>query len=32
MKPLFMCEYCDKIGVAEEIEIHEETCIYNYNK
>ena len=32
MKPLFRCEYCDKIGVEEEIIQHEQTCINNYTK
>lgn len=32
MKPLFRCEYCDKIGTAEEITDHETACIYNYDK
>lgn len=29
MKPIFRCEYCDKIGVEEEILKHEAECIYN---
>lgn len=32
MKQLFRCEYCDKISTAEEIQKHEEECMYNYNK
>lgn len=32
MKALFRCEYCDKIGVAEEIEKHENECIHNRTK
>lgn len=32
MKHLFRCEYCDKIGVAEEITEHESACVHNYNK
>lgn len=32
MKPLFRCEYCDKIGVEEEITQHEQTCVNNYTK
>ena len=32
MKQIFRCEYCDKIGVAEEIAKHEEECIHNYTK
>lgn len=32
MKPLFRCEYCDKIGTAADIEQHESECIYNKTK
>lgn len=32
MKPLFRCEYCDKIGTEAEIIAHEDSCINNYNK
>lgn len=32
MKPLFRCEYCDKIGTEEELIKHENECIYNHNK
>ena len=32
MKQLFRCEYCDKIGTAEEIAEHEKTCTWNYTK
>jgi hypothetical protein len=32
MKQLFRCEYCDQTGTAEEIQKHEEECMYNYNK
>ena len=29
MKPVYMCEYCDKIGDARTISIHESACNYN---
>ena len=29
MKALYRCEYCNKQGVAEEIEKHEAECYYN---
>jgi hypothetical protein len=32
MKQIFRCEYCDKMGVEEEIAKHELECIHNYNK
>lgn len=32
MKPLFRCEYCDKIGVEDEIAKHEQECLNNYSK
>jgi len=32
MKPLFRCEYCDKIGTEEELTKHEAECINNYTK
>lgn len=32
MKQLFRCDYCDYTGTAEEVAVHEETCIHNYNK
>ena len=32
MKPLFRCEYCDKIGTEEELIKHENECINNYTK
>ena len=31
MKQIFRCEYCDKLGIAEEIEQHELSCVNNYN-
>ena len=30
MKPVFKCEYCDKLGTEEDIAKHENECIYNY--
>ena len=32
MKAIYRCEYCDKMGVAEFIQEHEETCIHNITK
>ena len=32
MKPVFMCEYCDFIGTAEQVEKHEVTCSENYDR
>ena len=32
MKPLFRCDYCDKIGTEDEILKHEFECIYNHTK
>ena len=32
MKPIFRCGYCDQTGIKEEIEKHEQECIYNYTK
>ena len=32
MKPIFRCEYCDKMGTEEDILKHEEECLYNYTK
>ena len=32
MKQLFRCEYCTEIGTEEEIQKHEQECIYNYNR
>lgn len=29
MKPVYMCEYCDKIGDAKTIALHESSCNYN---
>lgn len=32
MKQLFRCEYCDKMGTAEQIADHEKECMYNYHR
>lgn len=32
MKPVFRCEYCDKIDVEKELLKHEAECIYNRTK
>ena len=32
MKQLFKCDYCSKIGTAEQIAEHEKECMYNYRK
>lgn len=32
MKPVFKCEYCEFTGTDEQVNAHEATCIYNYNK
>ncbi len=32
MKPIFRCEYCDKMGVEEEIFKHEKECLHNHTK
>lgn len=32
MKPVFMCEYCSKMGTEEKIREHEASCSQNYNK
>lgn len=32
MKAIYRCEYCDKMGIAEEIIKHESECIYNKEK
>lgn len=29
MKPVYMCEYCDKMGDQITIEEHEQECIHN---
>ena len=29
MKPIFRCEYCDKMDIEEEILKHEKLCMYN---
>ena len=30
MKPIYRCEYCDKMDVEEEILKHEAKCMYNH--
>jgi hypothetical protein len=32
MKPIYRCEYCDKMDVEEEILKHEANCLYNYTR
>ena len=32
MKPVYKCDYCDKMGTEEEIREHEEKCTENYDK
>lgn len=32
MKPVYRCEYCDHMGTEEEVRMHEEKCIYNYDR
>ena len=32
MKQIFRCDFCDKMGVAEEIIKHETTCLCNYKR
>ena len=29
MKPVYRCDFCGKMGTAEEIEDHEKVCKYN---
>ena len=31
MKPVFRCDYCDKIGTEEEMKAHEAECSKNFN-
>ena len=31
MKPVYKCEYCDKMGIEEEIREHEKDCFKNFN-
>lgn len=32
MKPVYKCDYCDKMGTKEEIKKHEAACMYNYDR
>lgn len=32
MKPVFKCDYCDKMDTEEEIKKHEVECFYNYDR
>ena len=32
MKPVFKCDYCDKMGTEEEIKKHEPECLDNYDR
>lgn len=32
MKPIFRCEYCDQMGIEEDIAKHENECMHNYTK
>ena len=32
MKPVFMCDYCSKMGTEEEIREHEPLCTDNYDR
>ena len=32
MKPVFKCDYCDKMGTEEEIREHEPVCTDNYDR
>ena len=32
MKPVFKCDYCDKMGTEEEISEHEPKCYDNYDR
>ena len=32
MKPVFKCDYCDKMGTEEEIREHETVCTDNYDR
>lgn len=32
MKPVFKCDYCDKMGTEEEIREHEPVCADNYDR
>lgn len=30
MKPIYRCEYCDKMGTEEDILAHEQICLFNH--
>jgi hypothetical protein len=32
MKPIFRCEYCDTMGIEEDIAKHEVECIHNHTR
>lgn len=32
MKPVYKCDYCSKMGTAEEISEHEPNCTENYDR
>lgn len=32
MKPVFKCDYCDKMGTEDEIKKHEPECFDNYDR
>lgn len=32
MKPVFKCDYCNFMGIEEEVKKHEITCTDNYDK
>lgn len=32
MKPVFKCEYCNFMGTEDQVRIHEQDCLYNYDK
>lgn len=32
MKPVFKCDYCDKMGTEEDIRAHEPNCQDNYDR
>ena len=32
MKPVFKCDYCDKMGTEDEIREHELNCMDNYDR
>ena len=32
MKPIYRCDYCNKMGTEEEIKEHEQKCTENYDR